>query len=356
MKKRKRRSKIHGLDGLRTLALFGVLFYHAFPDLFKGGYFGVIIFFVISGYLAGLTAFKIKENGKIQILSYYKRRFLRMYPELVMVLLITIGVMVFVCPNKLANTRAEVMSILLGYNNNWQISLHADYFANLSQNSPFTHLWYIAVLIQFEIIWPFLYLVYDHIKHKHGVMDALITFSLFTILTYLVMPAECVLGMDLTTIYYSTFSRVFSLLSGCALGLLHAEGFSIHMISRMNRIVSVLWVSVYFVLSIVLFLWADGRNSWVYLFGFALYTILTLFVLETVSDQHKIGRMLDIKPAAFFSRYSYEIYLFQYPILFLATQLSQNQTWLKYAAQFAILLILSVWLNRLAGLFAKKMS
>lgn len=353
MRKGRQNTKIYGLDGLRTLALFGVLFYHAFPAAFQGGYFGVIIFFVISGYLAGMTASKIRQKGKIHIFSYYKKRFLRMYPELIIVILCTIGVMTFVCPNKLANSRSEVMSILLAYNNEWQISLHTDYFANLSENSPFTHLWYIAVLIQFEIIWPFLYLAYDHMKKVRGTEFALVAFSCFTIFMYFIMPFEFLFGVDLTAIYYGTLPRIFSLLTGSLLGLLRAEGFSIRSFRQMKRLAACFWIIMYFALSVMLFLWANGKNSWVYLFGLAAYTIVTVLAIEIISDQPDIGRMLDGKLAAFFSRYSYEIYLFQYPVLFLAANSGWNSSWPQYVLQFAVLIVLSIWLNQLFGLLTK---
>ena len=158
MKKRPvhKTERIRGLDGLRTLALFGVLLFHMFPQKVSGGYFGVIIFFVISGFL---TAYSTVKKGRVSILSYYAKRMERIYPALILMLFISIEIISLVDKFKLLNVQEEVVSILLGYNNYWQISKSADYFANLSNTSAFTHLWYIAVLVQFELLWPWLYLV-----------------------------------------------------------------------------------------------------------------------------------------------------------------------------------------------------
>ena len=73
----RRRSAIGGLDGLRTLALLGVLIYHAFPRVLPGGYFGVVLFFVISGFLTALSSVR---RDRVPLFSYWGRRLVRIYP------------------------------------------------------------------------------------------------------------------------------------------------------------------------------------------------------------------------------------------------------------------------------------
>ncbi len=343
-RRKKTSGRILGLDGLRTLALLGVLLYHTFPAVVEGGYFGVILFFVISGYLAARSACAKLKNFKV--LEYYKKRIIRIYPELLIVLFSVIGVMTMAAPNRLANTQQEVQSILLGYNNWWQIGASADYFTNLTNNSPFTHLWYIAILLQFELLWPILVVIYRFLRKHTGKGGAILVFSVLTVLSFLVMPYKAffVKDVNLTALYYGTDTRIFSLLAGVTMGFLHGEGLRIRLSSRSVR--PALKIILGFVITIVLYLTVPGTNIWVYRVGMALYTILACLMVGAVGRKNsKVGKALDNPITKWISRYSYEIYLWQYPVLFIFGILRMSKTWYWYCLQIAVILILSVWLH-----------
>ena len=84
---------ITGLDGLKTLALLGVLIYHTFPKTLPGGFLGVVLFFVISGYLSVYGNLDRMKEGNFSFRRYYKKRILRLYPALLVVLLSTCAVL-----------------------------------------------------------------------------------------------------------------------------------------------------------------------------------------------------------------------------------------------------------------------
>lgn len=351
-----RRRKIHGLDGLRTLALIGVLLFHTFPARFPGGYFGVIIFFVISGFLAAYTAvYQLKKNGSFPILSYYRKRLIRLYPGIIIVVFCSVAVLARIDPNKLANTQSEVLSILLGYNNFWQMKTKADYFANLSQNSPFTHLWYIAILIQFELIWPWLVNFYRIIRRKYNREIALLMILIMTLLSCLVMPLRILISgkVDTSVLYYDTSCRSFSIMTGVFLGFLYGENNGrLRVFSR--PLPACVSVTLFAAVTWGIYLKVSGDDTGVYKWGMLVYTFAVCLILLVVQNRkNHAGRYLDLRICGWISRYSYEIYLWQYPVLFLS-QLLGFTTMAGYIGQILVILILSVWLHDFPSLFQKK--
>ena len=150
----------HTIDLIRLLSCFAILLYHL--NILKGGYLAVCTFFVLSGYLSCISAFR-KE--KFSLRSYYCNRLLKIYLPLILVVFITIAVISFFPNISWFNLKPETTSVLLGYNNFWQLSANLDYFAR-HINSPFMHFWYIGILLQFELVFPFIYLLFRKIGDK----------------------------------------------------------------------------------------------------------------------------------------------------------------------------------------------
>ena len=162
---------------IRVIACIGVILYHL--NILKGGYLAVCVFFVLSGYLSTISVFK-KEDFLLK--NYYKNRLSKIYIPLLIVVFITIGV-ISVLPNiSWFNLKPETTSVLLGYNNFWQLDANLDYFAR-HINSPFMHFWYISILLQFDLIFPFVFLILKKIGDKISrIIPALITIILSIIL------------------------------------------------------------------------------------------------------------------------------------------------------------------------------
>lgn len=148
------------LDILRIISCIGVLFYHL--DILKGGYLAVCTFFTLSGYL---SCYSLLNKEKISIKDYYLNRLKKLYLPLLIVVFITITIISFI-PNIIwLNLKPETTSILLGYNNFWQLTANLDYFAR-HIDSPFIHLWYLSILFQFDLIFPFAFILLNKIKKK----------------------------------------------------------------------------------------------------------------------------------------------------------------------------------------------
>ena len=143
-------NRIKGMDGLRGIAIIGITLFHMFPNVFKGGYLGVVLFFVLTGFLMVITNKKKMENREFFCLSnFYISRIKRLYPPLLVMVFTTLGVYFFLANDSLRGMKMQVLSIFAGFNNFWQISQSLDYFTRIANTSPFSHLWFLSIEMQF---------------------------------------------------------------------------------------------------------------------------------------------------------------------------------------------------------------
>lgn len=148
------------IDGLRAFAVLSVVVFHAFPSLLPGGFIGVDVFFVISGYLISTIIFKGMESGRFSLLEFYGRRIRRIFPALALVLGICLAAGWFLLlPDEYARLgkHTAASSVFL---QNWQLRNEAGYFNQLEASKPLLHLWSLAIEEQFYLLFPLLiYLV-----------------------------------------------------------------------------------------------------------------------------------------------------------------------------------------------------
>lgn len=213
------RRHIDGLDVLRTLAIVGVTLFHMFPERLPGGYLGVSLFFVLTGFLLAYTSKRSWLEHRFRMKAYYWKRIKRIYPSLFIVLLTTIGIYQFVLPKAVAAIRPEFLSVILGYNNWWQIAQNADYFTRLTNASPFTHLWFMGIEMQYYLVWPLLFALYAFLDILVGRRAGLFVLAVLALGSAAVMPLLYEPDMDVTRLYYGTDTRVYALLFGAVLGL-----------------------------------------------------------------------------------------------------------------------------------------
>lgn len=110
--------------------------------------------FVLSGCLLAYTCEKKGAAGSFPLIAYFRKRIARIYPSLLIMMLVTIGTFSFFAAPVISAIRPEALSVLLGYNNWWQISQSADYFTRLTNQSPFTHLWFLGIELEYYLAWP----------------------------------------------------------------------------------------------------------------------------------------------------------------------------------------------------------
>lgn len=339
-------SRIAGLDGLRTLAITGVTLFHMFPQGFKGGWLGVSLFFVITGYLLAYTGEKERASHGFSLLSYLWKRIKRIYPSLIIMILMTVGIYSFFAPDIITAIRPEVLSVLLGVNNWWQIEQNADYFTRIASQSPFTHLWFLGIEIQYYLSWPLLYGFYILIEKFSGPKAGTAFFFLVGLGAMTVMPYDFKEGMDMTRLYYGTDTRMYALLLGAALGLSHAHrAYDGESRNREKTVISFLYMAG-IVLTAAGYFFLDGRLPAVYEWAMAAYTILFLLLLVWTADTSlPFGKWMDNPLFCWIGKYSYGIFLWQYPVIFLFRYMKWEgiMPYVMETAEIFLIVLLAVW-------------
>ncbi|MBQ0065241.1 MAG: acyltransferase [Firmicutes bacterium] len=332
---------IKGLNGYRALAIIAVTLFHIYPGIFKGGYLGVCMFFVLTGFLLANTSQK-----EFNLLQYFKKRIKRIYPALLVVIFLTCGLCFFLCPNVLSGMKEEVLSIVAGYNNWWQISTNADYFAKSFNNSPFTHFWFLGIELQYYLIWPLLFLLYKGFRKINGSkVYAIILFILSLVsagwMIYLFDPNQ-----DVTRLYYGSDTRVFALLLGSSLGFLYSNKKRI--VSTSIQIMADVSILLSFVITFISFVLIDGQNPVLYQGGMLLLTLIFALQLYFISNpSFKIGYWMEKLPLQWIGKHSFSIYLWQYPVLFFFIQMKLTSIPFYQIIEILITLLLAFLLDRM---------
>lgn len=147
------------IDGLRAIAILSVMFYHAGFNLFKGGYIGVDVFFVISGFLTTSIILKEVDNKSFSILNFYERRARRILPALFFVLFISVPIAWLTLEATDLKSFFQSLNSIPLFTANHFFWKDVDYFAVASELKPLIHTWSLAVEEQYYIILPILFLI-----------------------------------------------------------------------------------------------------------------------------------------------------------------------------------------------------
>ncbi len=326
------------LDLIRVIALFAILLYHL--KLLKGGFLAVPIFFVLSAYLSVKSLFK---NDKVSLKEYYKKLFFRIYLPLIIVIFISIGAISFFSNIIWLNLKPETNSVILGLNNFWQLSINLDYFKK-QISSPFMHMWYISILIQFDLILPFLFIGLKKLKEKFNALTSCITITslsiIMTIYFYFMYQ-----NVSIMNIYYNTFTRVFSLLFGASLGFIH-EYYNNKVYKSLNKNKNISYI--YLVILVLLFVFVDYKSIFMPL-SMILTTLITCRLIDYSIYMESKNLSIFDKIIKFISKISYEVYLVQYPIIFIFQYININRTisiLLIIALVFIVSFIINIGLDK----------
>lgn len=336
-------SRIKGIDGLRGIAIIGITLFHMFPNVFKGGYLGVVLFFVLTGFLMVITNKKKMENKEFSVIKFYVSRIKRLYPPLLVMVFTTLGIYFFLANDSLRGMKMQVLSIFAGFNNFWQISQSLDYFTRIANTSPFSHLWFLSIEMQFYLIFPLLLFGLYKLEEKKGKSNTIKTMFGVTVAFALIMPVLYLCGFNVTRLYYGTDTRVYSLFAGMLLGWIYTKEEE----TKKNFYIS---LSLIGILAVSYFIFA-GKMPIVYLLVLALTTILSMFLIEKTANS---SVSLDVPILDWIGRHSYEIYLWQYPVIYLFQYKDWNKHFIIYLFEFVILIALVVWTNYFLKVFKYK--
>jgi peptidoglycan/LPS O-acetylase OafA/YrhL len=337
------RRYIKGLDGLRAIAVLGVIIFHLFPVQMIGGWLGVPLFFVLSGYL--ITDLLIQEFNtyqKIDLKSFYRRRIRRLYPALLAMLLITASMISVFAPELLYNLRAILLTNLTYTYNFWAIGHGGSYFEQFGGQSPFTHLWSLAIEGQFYFLWPFVVwgmLKFGWRRRWIALLLGILALGSAGLMAILYAPDA------INRAYYGTDTRVFAILIGAVVAFIWPTQ---NLPTISERVLpawqlgnwlafGLLWIGL---------LGLDGQWFGTYYGGMFAFTVLTAIVIAmVVHPQSPLHRSLEGPILQYLGTRSYSIYLYQLPVFVLYEKLvPQFQPNIWHAlAQLTIVLLLSEW-------------
>ncbi|MCC6557586.1 MAG: acyltransferase [Polyangiaceae bacterium] len=305
------------LDGLRGLAVIGVLLFH--DDRLRGGYLGVDLFFVLSGFL--ITSLLLAEHGKtgtIDLRAFWIRRARRLFPAaLALLVLVSLYARIFADPAELARIRADGLATL-GYVANWRaIVAGRSYWELFAAPSPLEHTWSLAIEEQFYVLWPLIALLV--LRLARGSARALLGASAL-------LGAASIAAMWLvywpenpSRAYLGTDTRGAAILAGAALACAR----SLRPGPLTDRAVRGLDAAGLAAAAGLTAAWIllDGKSPFLYRGGFWLTEIAVLVLIACAAEDRRslVARALSWKPLAGAGLISYGLYLYHWPLFVVLT-------------------------------------
>ena len=308
------RRYITGFDGIRTLAVLGVIIYHLMPASLQGGYLGVPIFFVVSGYLiTDILLQDILSRGHVRIWRFLGHRMRRLYPAFVTMLLGTTAYITLFQRSLLTNIRATVLTNLVYVYNWFEINHGQSYFDRFNGESPFTHLWSLSIEGQYYLFWPLvigiLMVIFKKRSRVFWFMMIAAGISAIT-MAMLYDPANT------NRVYYGTDTRMFAILLGSGLAFIWPSRELSADIANVNRVTLDILGGASLIAIIWMFFQMSGQSDFTYRGGMLLFTVLSTVLVATVAHPAShLNRVLTNPLFKYVGQRSYGIYLYQFPVM-----------------------------------------
>ncbi|RHA44444.1 acyltransferase, partial [Cellulomonas rhizosphaerae] len=336
-----RTGRIPGLDGLRALAVAAVIAYHLFPDQLPGGFLGVDVFFVVSGFLiTTLLLREVRDGGRLQLARFWVRRARRLVPALVVVVAVSIPAAALADRDLLVGIGRQVLGALT-FSTNWlAIGAGASYFDS-TQPELFQTFWSLAIEEQFYLLWPLLLAVVLAVCRTWRVRARLALAG--AVASALLMAVRYQPGDDPTRVYYGTDTHAFGLLLGAAAAFAWA-GRDELLPRRAVRWAGPVALGGLGVL--VLVMGADEAIA--YRGGIFVASLLAVVAVVACTRVEPSGyvRALEVRPFAWVGERSYGLYLWHWPVILVVAALAgdgpgSSSWWRTALLALAITVVLS---------------
>jgi peptidoglycan/LPS O-acetylase OafA/YrhL len=315
---------IVGLDGLRALAVIAVIAYHLAPSLLPGGYIGVDIFFVISGFL--ITTLLITEHtrtGKINLKKFWSRRAKRILPALIAVVCVISPIALLLHGDILVGIGRQILGALT-FSSNWiEIVAGTNYF-DASNPHLFTNFWSLAVEEQFYALWPLVILGALSLSFFSKRLKRAALLCLLLSVGSAVLMAIIYKQSTATRVYYGTDTHLFGLMLGASLafwGQARAARFPQRRLQLPLRIplirLPIQFLGIVSLIGLITLMATLSEQSMTTYSGglFLASALSTILILATISSHGFLQRLFSLKPLEWIGVRSYGIYLWHWPIL-----------------------------------------
>ena len=319
-----------GIDIIKAISLISVIIYHIYE--YKGTYIGVVLFFVISGYLITEILYERDDS----YFKFIKRRYTKIFPPLIAVL--TLSCLAFYYFYGFINLKLifNSLSSLFGLSNIYQIYSGMSYFERSGDLFPLLHTWSLSIEIQFYVIFPFLIYLFKKLKLNTKFIAAIIL--ILSLISGGIMFYKEYMNYDISAIYYGTDTRIFSILIGSAFYFIFKDE---ELKPKKVNIVSYIFLG----LIILIVLSVDYSSKSNYYGLLYLISILGGFITVTsIKTGFLDFNSLMAKPLSKLGEHSYVYYLWQYPIMVYSLEYfkwSDIDYYYTVVLQIIILIVLS---------------
>ena len=316
---------------IRITGLFLVLLYHFFQPVFPGGFFGVDVFFTFSGFL--ITSLLLEEFGQkkeIDILGFFKRRFYRIFPPVVLMILVTMPFTFLVRKDYVAGIGGQIAGVI-GFMTNFYEMLTGGTYESQFIPHLFVHNWSLAVEVHYYILWGLaVWFLSKRVKtggQLRGIVFLLSSASF--IISFLSMFIGSFIVSSYSSIYFSSLTHVYPFFLGSVLATLVGVRQTTPLLKRLNQTLDIKQASLIFAgglgLLLILTFFVKFTSLFAYLLGFLLASLATVFMILATRILHeKTPTIEEPTVISFLADTSYAVYLFHWPFYIIFTQLMGN--------------------------------
>ena len=316
---------------IRITGLFLVLLYHFFQTVFPGGFFGVDVFFTFSGFL--ITALLLEEfgqKGKIDILGFFRRRFYRIFPPVVLMVLLVMPFTFLVRQDYVAGIGGQIAGVL-GFMTNFYEMLTGGSYESQFIPHLFVHNWSLAVEVHYYILWGLAVWFLSKRAKASGQLRGMIFLlsSATFMISFLSMFIGSFIVSSYSTVYFSSLTHVYPFFLGSVLATLVGVRHVTPLLKRLNQTLdfkqTLLVFSAGLGVLLLLTFFVKFNYLFAYLFGFLLASLAALLMIVAARLLHeKTPTIEEPKAISFLADTSYAVYLFHWPFYIIFSQLMGN--------------------------------